>query len=91
MIIIGTVLSLMPYNHPRFETVHEFTIQCHMRSDHFLEVYGRGVGELDWCLHNTGLSLLLYGILGMGGFLIYKSKLIAVGSSENTVGDCSHA
>ena len=74
-IIVGTIFSLRPYNPDRFQTVHEFTIQCHLRSEHFLEVFGGSLSEYDWCLHNTGLSLLLYAIIGVGVLLIYQSKI----------------
>ena len=73
--IAGIIFSLQPYNPGRFQTVHEFAIQCHLRSDHFLEVFGGSLAELDWCLHNTGLSLALYTIIGIGAFLIYKSGI----------------
>lgn len=73
-IATGIAFSLQPYNPGRFRTVHEFTVQCHMRSEHFLEVFGGTLSEMDWCLHNTGMSLLLYAIIGTGGFLMYKSK-----------------
>ena len=75
IVVVGLILSFRQYNYPRFHSVHEFMIQCHMRSDHFVEVYGNsGLGGLDWCLHNTGLSLVLFTMLGVGIFLIYKSK-----------------
>ena len=71
---VGVLLSVRPYDPERFRTVHEFTIQCHMRSDHFLEVFGGSLAELDWCLHNTGLSITLYAIIGVGIFLLIKSR-----------------
>lgn len=75
MVAIGAALSVKPYNPDRFRTVHEFAFQCHLRSDHFLEVFGGGLAELDWCLHNTGLSITLYAVIGLGIFLICKSQL----------------
>lgn len=76
-ITVGVVLSLQPYNPEQFRTVHEFTVQCHMRSEHFLEAFGTTLAEIDWCLHNTGLSVLLYAIIGLGCFLVYRSRLIS--------------
>ncbi len=73
---VGIALSLRPYNPERFRTVHEFTVQCHMRSEHFLEAFGGTLAEADWCLHNTGLSVLLYAVIGLGCFLVYRSRLI---------------
>ena len=75
MIISGIILSLQNYNPGMFGTVHEFTIQCHIKSSEFFNAYGDSYSELDWCLHNTGLSLILYAMLGAGGYLIYKSNI----------------
>ena len=76
-ITVGIALSLQPYNPGQFRTVHEFTVQCHMRSEHFLEAFGTTLAGIDWCLHNTGLSVLLYAIIGLGCFLVYRSRLIS--------------
>lgn len=73
-ITVCVTLSLQPYNPERFRTVHEFTVQCHMRSEHFLEVFGGSLAGIDWCLHNTGLSALLYAIIGAGCFLVYRVR-----------------
>ena len=75
-ITVGVALSLQPYNPGQFRTVHEFTVQCHMRSEHFLEAFGTTLAEIDWCLHNTGLSVLLYAIIAVGCFLVYRSVSI---------------
>lgn len=42
LMVAGTVFSAMPYNPGRFQTVHEFALQCHLRSEHFLEVLEDG-------------------------------------------------
>lgn len=75
LVVAGAALSAKPYNPGRFRTVHEFAFQCHLRSEHFLEVFGGTLAELDWCLHNTGLSIALYAMMGLGIFLICKSGL----------------
>jgi len=73
LVAIGAALSVRPYNPDRFRTVHEFAFQCHLRSEHFLEVFGGTLAGLDWCLHNTGLSVTLCAVIGLGTFLICKS------------------
>ena len=75
MIIIGLILSFRDYNPGTFSTVHHFTIFCHLQTPHFLEVYGSGFSEWDWCIHNTILSGILYGIITAGSFLVYRSKI----------------
>ena len=73
MVMFASILSFRHYN-MEYPTVHEFTIQCHMRTEEFLY---SGMGEpfngMEWCLHNTGLSLMLYAIFGVGGFLVWNS------------------
>ena len=73
-ITVGILLSLRPYNPGSLRTVHEFTIHCHIHSEVFIYSYGGGLAELPWCLHNTGLSITLYAIIGAGIFLIYRSR-----------------
>jgi len=75
MVSVGLLLSFRDYNVGTFSTVHHYAIFCHLQTPHFVEVYGTSLRAWDHCIHNTAVAAILYGILGIGAFLIYKSKI----------------